>query len=388
MRIGIVADDLTGAMDAAAPFADRGMRTRVLLGADARCEASEAEEVAVLAVDTHTRDVAPGAAAAAVRAATGRLAANGMLPFKKIDSTLRGNVGPEIAAALDACGRRCALVAPAAPAQGRELRDGWLFVHGQKVGDRPLVDLLRGSVPGWQVRLLAAAELPRFDPADRATLYVADAATEAELDRIAALGLANARQVLLAGSSGLACALARQICAAAPAAADAQPTYRRLWFVVGSHNARSASQVRTLLAQQRVPTIVLPLSHQLPVLEPEHRAAAIGLLHVEGLDGPPTLDPRQVVGRLAQLAGDLVADAEPGETALFMTGGDTARSVLGRLGMRAIDVYGSRYPGVIHGRALVHGRPIGLVTKAGGFGTPDLFVRAAADLVAKRSAAE
>jgi uncharacterized protein YgbK (DUF1537 family) len=172
--------------------------------------------------------------------------------------------------------------------------------------------------------------------------------------------------------------------AAAPAEAEAQPTYRRLWFVVGSHNPRSAAQVRALFAQQRICKVVLPLSGRMPVVEPEHRAATVGVVHVEGLDGPPTLDPGQVAGRIAQVAEDLLAGAGHGDMALFMTGGDTARSILGRLGTAVIDVHGARYPGVVHGRALVRGRPVGLITKAGGFGMPDLFVRAATDLVERR----
>jgi len=383
MRVGIVADDLTGAMDAAASFADRGMPTRVLLKAGSAADPVEGSDASVLSIDTHTREAAPAHAASAVSAAMGRLSAAGMLLFKKIDSTLRGNVGAEIVAALTASGRHCALIAPAAPQQGRVLRDGWLFVNDQRVGDRPLADMLCSSVPGWEVRSLPAADCRQLPAAERRTLYVADAADESDLDRVAQLGLADARHVLLAGSSGLASAVARQVCAAGSAAADAQPTYQRLWFVVGSYSARSAEQVRTLVAQHPVCTVVLPLSGEVRVLAPKLKAATVGLVHVEGLGQPPALEAGHVAARLAQLTEDLLAEAPQEEIGLFMTGGDTARAILERFGAAAIDVYGSRYPGVVHGRAVVRGRAIGLMTKAGGFGTPDLFARAAADLLAK-----
>ncbi|WP_264628801.1 four-carbon acid sugar kinase family protein, partial [Candidatus Symbiopectobacterium sp. NZEC135] len=50
--------------------------------------------------------------------------------FKKIDSTLRGNLGAEIAAALTASGADMALIAPAVPALGRITRDGKVWVNG------------------------------------------------------------------------------------------------------------------------------------------------------------------------------------------------------------------------------------------------------------------
>ena len=65
-----------------------------------------------------------------------------LLLFKKIDSTLRGNVGAELAAALHAsrdvrpgAPRRIAIMAPAFPAFGRTTKDGTQLVHGQPLHD-------------------------------------------------------------------------------------------------------------------------------------------------------------------------------------------------------------------------------------------------------------
>ena len=50
------------------------------------------------------------------------------LLFKKIDSDLRGHVGEEVSAAMDASRARIAIVAPAFPAMGRTVEHGMLRV--------------------------------------------------------------------------------------------------------------------------------------------------------------------------------------------------------------------------------------------------------------------
>ncbi|MDQ3812173.1 MAG: four-carbon acid sugar kinase family protein, partial [Chloroflexota bacterium] len=60
-RLAILADDFTGACDAAAPFASAGQRTRVLLSLPETWPA----DLDVLAVDLDVRERSPGAAYAA-----------------------------------------------------------------------------------------------------------------------------------------------------------------------------------------------------------------------------------------------------------------------------------------------------------------------------------
>ncbi|MDB5882402.1 MAG: Nucleotide-binding C-terminal domain, partial [Ramlibacter sp.] len=46
----------------------------------------------------------------------------------------------------------------------------------------------------------------------------------------------------------------------------------------------------------------------------------------------------------------------------------------------SIDLCQSLVPGVVHGTALYAGQELGIITKAGGFGDPDLFARLASQL--------
>lgn len=378
MQIAIIADDLTGAMDAAAPFADIGIGTAVVLN----CEDPLASSAPVLAIDTDTREASPQEAANTVhRVMTSLRAAGTRLPFKKIDSTLRGNIGTETMAALSASGRRYAIVAPAAPAQGRLMRDGQLFVHGKRL-DKNLIDMLRSEMPGASIQPLPPGD--SFAPADDGcSVFVADAQDEADLDRIARLGLAGPQDVLLVGSSGLAAALARrQGVATLPGLREYQRRYRHVWFVVGSYNSRSAEQVRALLARGDVVRLVLPLTGPMPeLLEREVSADhGIGVIYVEGLDASPALDPRRIAAQLGELAAMVLGLASVADAALVITGGDTARATLARLGVKSVNVCASLFPGVVHGTAPFAGQELGIVTKAGGFGDPGLFTRLASRL--------
>src|SRR5436190_3182646 len=104
LRFWVIADDLTGALDTAAPFAAHGWRTCVVPwpGRSARSRSWQRVVGAndVVVVDTASRHVAPREAARRVAAAVvaARRADGGYQLYKKIDSTLRGNVAAELAA--------------------------------------------------------------------------------------------------------------------------------------------------------------------------------------------------------------------------------------------------------------------------------------------------
>src|SRR5215217_1866341 len=90
----IIADDLTGALDAAAPFAMRGISTAVALNVEGLPQAI-ATGARVVGVSTDSREVAPEAAREAVARALAALPADTAL-FKKVDSRLKGNIEAEL----------------------------------------------------------------------------------------------------------------------------------------------------------------------------------------------------------------------------------------------------------------------------------------------------
>src|SRR5664280_610275 len=86
----LVADDLTGACDAAVYLAVRGLRPATVLVA----RGTKAAGARMLALSTESRDLTPAGIRRALAAAA-EFSADSALVFKKIDSTLRGNTGLE-----------------------------------------------------------------------------------------------------------------------------------------------------------------------------------------------------------------------------------------------------------------------------------------------------
>src|SRR3954469_9642575 len=113
MLLGIVADDLTGALDTAAPFRARGFRTETWLGPPERWPAGP-ELPDVVAVDTETRGGNPQNAAAIARRCAAQLRQLGARQlYLKIDSTLRGNWVEALVAVREAVDAPQVVICPA-----------------------------------------------------------------------------------------------------------------------------------------------------------------------------------------------------------------------------------------------------------------------------------
>jgi D-threonate/D-erythronate kinase len=204
IRIGVVADDLTGACDSAVPFLAAG---QVLVGLWPHVPAGDA---ACAAVSTETRSE-PNLANVRGRAAAVSLVVRDRrdLLYRKLDSMLRGSPVADLESARAVVAGRC-LVAPALPGEARTTVSGVQRWPGGAVDLRALLAPL--VVDGY--------------------LELRDAVTDADLDRVAADALAHGDRVL-AGSAGLSAALARVLGLGPAPAAPPQACDRPL-AVVGS----------------------------------------------------------------------------------------------------------------------------------------------------------
>ncbi len=318
----MLADDLTGAADAAAPLTRAGLTAYACLEAGAPIPPTD-----VLALVTASRLAEPAAAAAAVRrAAATAPAAPEALSFKKVDSLLRGSVAEETLAALQAWGLPRAVVAPALPALGRTTVGGVQLLHGRRV------DALEG-----QPERSTDADL-------RAVLQgvpceVCDAVGDADLDAVVARFWGQ--PVLWVGTAGLAAALARRL---APGTAP-----RAAWraadvlVVAGSRTAVTARQLAVLAA---------PDCGQ--DAQAAQRALATDGLALLRADTPDQWPPL------------IEAAARVRTTASVLTGGDTALAVLRRRGVTGLELLGEERPGTAVARDPVAGGLI--LTKSGSFG--------------------
>src|SRR5207247_2025728 len=172
----------------------------------------------VVAVDTDSRGLGPVAAAQQVRIAATRLRSLGATAwFKKVDSTLRGNVSAELGALIQAGGYRLAVLAPSFPANQRHVEDGWLLVGEPPERRLQLVPLLAPAFPGRVVAIRlrhVARSAPELAESLRAQvesaplLALVDALDDRDLETIVRAAELLAPTALLAGSGGLSAALA------------------------------------------------------------------------------------------------------------------------------------------------------------------------------------
>ena len=126
----IVADDLTGANASGALVKKLGLSVCSLFSLQ------DAPEVDVLSYSTDSRGVAPQEAYRRVYDAFTRLGKGANFCNKRIDSTLRGNIGAEIDGALDALGEDYrAVVVPAYPDSGRVVVNRTMLVNGMLLTD-------------------------------------------------------------------------------------------------------------------------------------------------------------------------------------------------------------------------------------------------------------
>jgi uncharacterized protein YgbK (DUF1537 family) len=380
-RVLIVADDLTGAMDSAGPFATRGLETWVS-AVPMRCDPASLKSARVVSVNTDTRHLPGPQAIARVNEIVRHLGAGSFDIFvKKIDSTLRGNVVAETLALLELSGRREAIVAAAFPAQGRTVRGGVVHVDGKPLAQTafakdalsppplaPLQQVFAAAKPGLRVTTVAPSDGFATGP----DIWIADSETDADLARIVETLAARMNSVLMVGSAGLTRALAQGCFDEHPAPSDPQHVTGTIVFAVGSRAARSAEQVESLAAEPGTKVLRAPNGRlqcaEIPV-------ARNLVLKATADDAGREGDAEHVAADMARHAIDIALRAHA--QALVATGGDTAIAILTASSNPALQVLGDLMPGIPYARIRLEGTPMWLVTKAGGFGGRDTFLEVA-----------
>ena len=393
----VIADDLTGAADCGAACARHGLSTDIVLGSD-NCS----EDVDVLSVDADTRHLSADQAAAKTTAALRRHAGNGTrLLFKKLDSTLRGNVAAELAAVIEACRtgarRPVAVLAPAFPAHGRTTRNGRQHIHGVplehtemgRCGDAVHRSHLREilETAGLSSALLAldlvrcgdeALGLSMQHLAQQADVLVCDAETDQDLRAIADASMTIGPGVLWAGSAGLAyhlpvaAGVERSLTAPLTQLLASGPTL----FVAGSLSSVTRQQVAALaaspgLALFEVPIATLLAGEQSPQWHATMQAVEQQLRSGADLLVLPAADLQAHAGSGPLITAAIARLVQPCSAiagALVATGGETARAVMDSWDIRRFRVRAELEPGFPLSVTVGWKRQLPVLTKAGAFG--------------------
>ena len=387
LRIGLIADDLTGALDSGAGFAKAGLRSVMPFGPTGTVALPVGADVIIF--NTATREGDAVVARERAREAALRLLGHGVsLIYKKIDSVLRGHPGPELSGVLDAIaithpGAR-ALVAPAFPAQGRTTVDGVQLVHGVPVASH--------------FGRLEHALAPVFASCD-----IRDAITDDDLRVIARDGVAGGR-LLWVGSAGLASQVVEAFRLSGAASETREVDTRsdepdsgagsgevwnavrpeRVIVVAGTVHPATVVQVEALVADGWG-HIAFDIGgpdgwpDEREILRAMTNCSASGVVvsthaNLAGHSHPDEVIPSLVrnavtlLDRIAPIVSTLLMD---GRTGLVVTGGETAQHLFTGIGVTSVDVSGEALPGIPIGVMEFDGVRVRVATKSGGFGGSD-----------------
>lgn len=414
MVLLIIADDFTGALDTGVQFAARGIKTRVVVGADAALTHRNAD---VLVVDTETRHLPAAKAYEAVERLVRRAGHAGFAYlYKKTDSALRGNVGAELAALLNASGSRQLAFLPAFPQMNRVTKNGVQYIDGAPVTESPfgvdpfepvrhaaITDLLaeQTDLPAAAFPALAAdGNVPAANG-----ILIFDAATVEDLRSTGRALLNHGGLRVLAGCAGFGAVLP-ELLGLGGADVTRPALDPRLLVICGSVNAITLAQLdkaeqagftrlRLTPHQKLTPDYWYSDEGQAALKKIEETLAAHPYNIIETNDAggnEPTTAAADALGltreamrvRIAGGIGQLVGAifASPSVGTLLLTGGDTLLQCMNGVGVHELEPICEMERGVVLARFGCNGTTRYVITKSGGFGQANLLTKLAKQIAA------
>ncbi len=231
----VIADDLTGGADSGAQFAKRGLSTLLIsLIHNPEVDFKKYLERDVLVINTDSRGLSPESAFHLV-AAVLKGYDRELFPviYKKIDSTLRGNIGFETDAILKGAEISTGFMTPAFPEQRRTVVGGILMVNGKRLSltetSKDAVSPVKESHVQKLLQTQSGFGIGRIDLADVVSgperlkkavneeckkgnrIIVFDAVERRDLTHIAEAAFDMDEKPLFIGSAGLAEEVARKL---------------------------------------------------------------------------------------------------------------------------------------------------------------------------------
>jgi uncharacterized protein YgbK (DUF1537 family) len=382
----IIADDFTGSNDTGVQLRKKGLDVEVLL-----FPTEEALDHSVV-LDTESRILPPEEAYQKVKALTTKVAQNNDFQFiyKKIDSTLRGNIAKEIQAVMDVTQPDEVIIAPAFPKIKRTTKNGRHYLDGKplmetEIANDPLtpvwtddiMELLKKDFTSTIV-LHSVADLAQGIWPE-GLIHIFDIQEDSDLERLASIAKKRNKKQLFVGSAGLAEYLFEK---------PQLPTLS----VVGSVSEVSLQQMN--VAEKNG---VLSVTIDLNDLVAENRVAKYSQLLEESLKKGDTIltvtrkkndytetidlfnrlgipDKKEISRIIRESLAKITANTlkSTAVSGLFLTGGDTAIEVIHELQGTGCKILVEVEPGIVQCQ-LLGGAFEGLLitTKAGAFGKED-----------------
>ena len=416
LQLAVVADDLTGGADTGVQFCPV-FGPVYLAWMQGGAVDLNTMETAGISLCTNSRHLSPRDAERQMEQAAAVLKHyRPAIIYKKIDSSLRGSPGVEIDVLLRETGGELSFIAPSLPGQGRTTENDIHRIHGVNVAETEAgrdprspvtTSCLSARIAEGSSRPVGHVSLGTLEEgADAAARrirklreagcvhMVFDATTDRHLDRIISVQREqfSGCNILLAGSAGLAQALARSLSEPdSRRPATIRPRIGKWLMVCGSMSRITRIQAAKLAESEGWSHLTIAAAAladgdpgaaaQLAEELAAGRAQANLVLSIAPVNDEDknVLVPEQVISGLARLTAKLIAKAPP--QGLLLTGGDTAEAVLTATAARGLVLREEILSGLMLGTVdggLCHA--VTVVTKAGAFGAEDTLLQLTAAL--------
>ena len=392
-RLMIIADDLTGALDSAVQFTEKGAAVRVLTA-----DCGEFPEADVLVVNAETRHVPPPDAYAQVFAFVKKAVAHGVpWIYKKTDSGLRGKIGSERAAVMDASGCDVMPFIPAFPKLGRVTRNGIHYMNGVPVAESSFGADPFEPVRESDIRQLLGLQtdhktyLNVYEPTEPG-IHIYDAERDEDLRRIAETLSADGLHIS-GGCAGFGAALAELLGFCGQRKTHWE-TPENLFVVCGSVHPVMISQL-VFAAEHGAKRISIPPEQLLTGISDQLRDEVLTLAKQEGcciLDAAPEhadrvkqyarstgMEEDMLRETIACTLGTAVKDllAHGLHSTMLCSGGDTLLGMMRALGVTELEPVQELLPGIVLTRFGYGGKHCHVISKSGGFGGIQTIVQIA-----------
>ncbi len=417
VKLLIIADDFTGALDTGIQFKKRGISTQIFT--KTRIEDNEIEtDTEVLVIDSESRPLSKEEAYLEVQSIARWAISKGIgIIFKKTDSALRGNIGAELKAVADVAEEGNVFFIPGYPEIHRITKNGMHYIDGELLensvfGNDPFEPVKKSYIPDIineqstidVVSIQSNESVPELKEKE-SRIIVCDTVTTEDIDRRLDELLEKKYLKLVAGCAGLADRLVEKIKLKRNKEQKFKQT-QGMYVACGSLNKITEKQVEYAQKNGGFERIHLTMEQK---LIPEYYKTAAGKHFMESVvalcrekkkvivdtfDQDDTKEeflklhqiPKESVRfRISDSHGCIVDEivSQKTDVTILMTGGDTLMGYMKKIGCTQIEPLCEIEQGVVVSSIVSGGRSVQVISKSGGFGTEDILCRIAEKVIKK-----
>ena len=414
----IIADDLTGANDTGVQFAKKGYSTMVSILEDELLDIVIPKDLDVFVIDTETRELKSKAAREKLRRILVKLNINKTdLVYKKVDSTLRGNIGNEIEEIMNILEKDICIFSPSYPSHQRITVGGYLIVQQKPLGlseyssnnldqgENSFIPLLLKKQTSFSIGQIDLKDVLKGREAIISRIkdlyqkgnkiIVIDSTDEEHLKDIFVSGLKFDGSVLLSGSAGLANHFHSKNDKNEKLKVKIENNKCPVILIAGSRNTVMEDQIKYL--KNRVNFTELKINLEEIFSNKERILDDYTSKCIKSIKGKRDLvirtnaisNERELVNKklmleynisfreleikiktfLGELTSRIVKNCNARN--LILTGGDVALGVCKELGISNLTILDEMLPGIPLSLACHENIHLNIITKAGGFGEED-----------------